>query len=232
MNTIELIQKYGVEYLGRFYSKYRGVVLNNVDEENLQRLYINIPSIQGGLKVWARAGNQYGGPNFGIKLPTPLVGDVVWVTFEAGNPAKAIWYHHGWALQEIPEELEGNEVIGIVTPRGNKIYLQDSEGILKIWTEKETHIESKEKVYINSPDIILQESEEENFGLPKTNKLVERLNLLEEEFRKIHDAMSQATVSPQDGGTSLKTTFLASWPKPTFKTKNEDIQNEHITQPG
>ena len=45
-NLVEIIQRYGIEYVGRFYSIYRGVVTNNKDDTGMNRLSLYIPSIQ------------------------------------------------------------------------------------------------------------------------------------------------------------------------------------------
>ena len=82
MTVGELIQKYGIEYIGRFYSIYRGVVLDNQDSDNIGKLLIIIPSIHDGVKVWARPYNNPGSINSGVKWLIPRVGDIVWVQFE------------------------------------------------------------------------------------------------------------------------------------------------------
>lgn len=146
MHTTKLIQTRGVEAIGRFYSRYRGVVLNNNDPDNLQRLEIMVPNLHvGGLKVWARSASHQGGVNYGMKYFTPLPGEVVWVEFEKGNPMKAIWSYHGWAKVEVPEELKSNTVAGLISPNGNKVILNDTDGVLSIQVEKKISILTEEE---------------------------------------------------------------------------------------
>lgn len=146
MHTTKLIQTRGVEAIGRFYSRYRGVVLNNNDPDNLQRLEVMIPNLHvGGLKVWARSASHQGGVNYGMKYFTPLPGEVVWVEFEKGNPMKAIWSYHGWAKVEVPEELKSNTVAGLISPNGNKVILNDTDGVLSIQVEKKISILTEEE---------------------------------------------------------------------------------------
>ena len=161
MATIgELIQQYGVEYLGRFYSSYRGVVIDNVDPKYMGRILVRIPTMFDGLKVWARPKSSMpGGLLYGLKWITPRKGEIVYVEFEGGNPTKPLWGYHGWAEEEVPEELRDNNTLGLVTPSGNKIYLKEKEGELYIQVNQKVSVKvtdgtsltmDKENVIINS----------------------------------------------------------------------------------
>ena len=159
MATIgELIQKYGVEYIGRYYSNYRGVVIDNVDPNQMGRIFVMLPGIHDGVRTWARPKAMPGGLKYGLKWITPRVGEVVWVEFENGDPLKAIWNYYGWTMGDIPDELQDGNTVGFVTPSGNKVYLQDKEGELyiKVNTKISVEIEGgstltmdKEKVVVN-----------------------------------------------------------------------------------
>ena len=48
MTIGEMIQRYGVEFTGRFYSVYKGVVTNNQDPDFTGQLTITLPSQSGG----------------------------------------------------------------------------------------------------------------------------------------------------------------------------------------
>lgn len=137
----EIIQRYGVEYIGRFYSTYRGIVTDNVDDTHMNKLSLYIPSIQGGMNVVALPKlSGLGGVNYGFKLITPHIGEVVYVEFEGGDPLKPLWSPHGWANGETPEDLKDNNSIGLVTPGGNKIYIKDIDGELYIQTNSKVNI--------------------------------------------------------------------------------------------
>ena len=141
----EIIQRYGVEYIGRFYSTYRGVVIDNVDDTHMNKLSLYIPSIQGGMNVVALPKlSGLGGVNYGFKLITPHIGEVVYVEFEGGDPLKPLWSPHGWANGETPEDLKDNNSIGLVTPGGNKIYIKDIDGELYIQTNSKVNISISE----------------------------------------------------------------------------------------
>lgn len=127
-----ILQKFGIEYLGRYYSSYRGVVVSNKDPDNTGKILVYVPSVQSGIKVWARSKSWIGNLKSGVKFLAPNPGEVVWVEFEKGSPLNAIWSYHGWSLKEVPEELKDNNTFGIVTPKGNKIIFSEKDNKLSI----------------------------------------------------------------------------------------------------
>lgn len=131
MHLIDIIQKYGIEYLGRFYSTYRGVVIDNSSNDP-GVLKISLPEILTGVTVWARSKAEIGGPGVGAKYLIPPLGSIVLVEFEYGNPMKPLWSYSGFMVGEVPDELKDNDSMGVVTPSGNKIYLHDKDGLLNI----------------------------------------------------------------------------------------------------
>nr|AQN32145.1 D-like protein [Phage DP-2017a] len=136
-----IIQENGLEYLGRYYSTYRAIVINNNDELNMNRVHVYIPSVQNGIKIWALPkSTTIGGFFHGLKLTTPLVGEVVYIEFEGGDPLRPLWSYHGWATREIPDDLKDNNSIGLVTPEGNKIFIKDIDGELYIQTNSKVNI--------------------------------------------------------------------------------------------
>lgn len=136
-----IIQENGLEYLGRYYSTYRAIVINNNDELNMNRVHVYIPSVQNGIKIWALPkSTTIGGCFHGLKLTTPLVGEVLYIEFEGGDPLRPLWSYHGWATGETPEDLKDNNSIGLVTPEGNKIYIKDIDGELYIQTNSKVNI--------------------------------------------------------------------------------------------
>ena len=136
-----IIQENGLEYLGRYYSTYRAIVINNNDELNMNRVHVYIPSVQNGIKIWALPkSTTIGGCFHGLKLTTPLVGEVVYIEFEGGDPLRPLWSYHGWAIGETPDDLKDNNSIGLVTPEGNKIFIKDIDGELYIQTNSKVNI--------------------------------------------------------------------------------------------
>lgn len=84
---------------GRFYGKYRGVVITNLDPEFRGRIMPYVPHIPGSLLNWAEPCVPYGGLNVGFYAIPPM-GASVWIEFEGGNPNYPIWSGCFWEIGE------------------------------------------------------------------------------------------------------------------------------------
>ena len=128
MTPLEAIRVWGLEKLGRYYSRYRAIVIDSQpDDLNTGNILVHIPRVQGGMKIVARSKSFVGGPGYGSRFFTPHAGEIVWVEFENGNPTKPLWDYHTWAENECPEELKGIKTCGLVTPNGNRVIITESE---------------------------------------------------------------------------------------------------------
>lgn len=178
-----IIQENGLEYLGRYYSTYRAIVINNNDELNMNRVHVYIPSVQNGIKIWALPkSTTIGGCFHGLKLTTPLVGEVVYIEFEGGDPLRPLWSYHGWATGETPDDLKDNNSIGLVTPEGNKIYIKDIDGELYIQINSKVNISILEGPSLKMTQKGFTFNFGDNFSLKKT-------------LTQILDAILQLTVT-------------------------------------
>jgi hypothetical protein len=75
----------------KFFGKYRGTVVNNVDPEQRGRIQVMVPDVSGfALTSWALPAFPWGGMQMGM-FSVPLVGAGVWVEFEQGNIDYPIW---------------------------------------------------------------------------------------------------------------------------------------------
>src|SRR5215475_11561595 len=75
----------------KFFGKYRGTVVNNVDPEQRGRIMVMVPDVSGfALTSWALPAFPWGGMQMGI-FCTPLIGSGVWVEFEQGDIDYPIW---------------------------------------------------------------------------------------------------------------------------------------------
>ena len=90
INVKELLMERGIESLGRFYSIYRGMVVDNNDPNHMNSLQVAIPEIQGGIIIWALPFGQHGGLKTGFKYLAPEIGDNVYIMFEYGNPSTTL----------------------------------------------------------------------------------------------------------------------------------------------
>lgn len=75
----------------KFYGKYRGTVLNNVDPMQMGRLQVQVPDVAGLVPTsWAMPCFPLSGKQMGM-WAIPQIGAGVWVEFEQGNPDYPIW---------------------------------------------------------------------------------------------------------------------------------------------
>jgi uncharacterized protein involved in type VI secretion and phage assembly len=78
----------------RYFGKYRGSVIDNVDPEQRGRIRVEVPDLQGTQPLtWAEACLPLAGPTGAMMgvYAVPPVGTAVWVEFEAGDPDYPIW---------------------------------------------------------------------------------------------------------------------------------------------
>jgi hypothetical protein len=71
----------------RYFGIYRGVVVNNLDPLNRDRLQIKVPQVFSDEVLgwaWPRESSS-------IKLQVPAVNQGVWVEFEGGDPSFPVW---------------------------------------------------------------------------------------------------------------------------------------------
>lgn len=195
INVKELLMERGIESLGRFYSIYRGMVMDNDDPNHMNSLQVAIPEIQGGIIVWALPFGQHGGLKTGFKYLAPEIGDTVYVMFEYGNPSKPLWTYHGFGLEQVPEELDGPNKMGIITPNGNMVILDETSGELTIFTEGNITIKSNK---------VIQFQNGSNEGLIKINELTNKLNQTISELEALRSSFNTHTHSgvQSGGGTS------------------------------
>ena len=89
--------------LKRFYGKYRGTVLNNVDPMQIGRIQAIVPDVSGVVPTsWAMPCVPVAGVNTGF-FTVPQVGSGVWVEFENGDPDYPVWVGGYWgSAAEVP----------------------------------------------------------------------------------------------------------------------------------
>ena len=81
---------------GKFFGKYRGIVLDNIDPLQTGRLMVQVPDVTGILpSSWAMPCLPFAGIQSGF-YAVPEIGSTVWVEFEQGNPDYPIWTGCFW----------------------------------------------------------------------------------------------------------------------------------------
>jgi uncharacterized protein involved in type VI secretion and phage assembly len=87
----------------KFYGKYRGTVVNNVDPEQRGRIQVLVPDVSNiMISSWAMPCLPVGGIQTGM-FTVPPIGAGVWVEFEQGDPDYPIWTGCFWGTAaEVP----------------------------------------------------------------------------------------------------------------------------------
>jgi len=121
------------EYIrARYFGKYRGIVQNVDDRDNLGRIRATVPEVYGEdmESPWALPCVPFAGDSHGIVL-LPEVGDGVWIEFEAGDISMPIWTGFWWGNGEMPDP-GGTQARVLVTTSGHKLILDDQADEVKL----------------------------------------------------------------------------------------------------
>jgi uncharacterized protein involved in type VI secretion and phage assembly len=117
----------------RFFGKYRGTVVNNVDPMQMARLQVMVTDVSGMIpSTWAMPCFPLAGKQMGAYF-VPQIGSGVWVEFEQGNPDYPIWTgcYYG-STAEVPAlALAGNPAspsILLQTTAQNTFVISDLPG--------------------------------------------------------------------------------------------------------
>jgi uncharacterized protein involved in type VI secretion and phage assembly len=117
----------------KYFGKYRGTVVNNVDPMQIGRIQVMVPDVSNVmLSSWAMPCVPVAGINMGM-FTVPLIGAGVWVEFEQGDPDYPIWVGCYWGMAaEVPllSHMVPPAVPGITlqTPLKNGIVISDVPG--------------------------------------------------------------------------------------------------------
>jgi len=117
----------------KFYGKYRGTVIQNIDPLQQGRIQVMVPDVSGLLPTsWAMPCFPIVGKQMGA-FWIPQIGAGVWIEFEQGNPDYPIWVGGFYGLSaEMPAlALAGNPVspsIVLQTGLQNCLVISDLPG--------------------------------------------------------------------------------------------------------
>ena len=117
----------------KFYGKYRGVVMQNVDPERRGRILVQVPDVSNLMpSSWAMPCLPFTGQQMGF-FAVPQIGAGVWVEYEQGNPDYPIWVGGFWgsaaevpALALVPPAIPPGQNIVVQTTAQNTLVLSDS----------------------------------------------------------------------------------------------------------
>ena len=116
----------------KFYGKYRGTVVNNIDPLQIARIQVSVPDVSVIPGTWAMPCMPIAGKQEGVFM-VPQIGAGVWVEFEQGNPDYPIWVGGFWgsaaevpALALVPPAIPPGQNIVVQTTAQNALVLSDS----------------------------------------------------------------------------------------------------------
>lgn len=137
----ELIRKvrlFGAEVIGLYYSSYTGVVMDNLDPKNQNRLLVEVPELFGhpSRPLWF-----YPKGNSPRSHDLPDVGDLVYVEFDHGKIPYGKWSHTQPLMGQKPKEFKHDKIYGYKTPGGHLVILDDLDELITIKHSKGTTIE-------------------------------------------------------------------------------------------
>jgi type VI secretion system (T6SS) baseplate-like injector VgrG len=121
------------EKRNRFFGKYRGLVIENIDPEQIGRVLVQVPDVLGETpSSWAMPCVPAAGIQSGCFI-VPPIGSQVWVEFEQGDPDYPIWTGGFWGLvadvpifATAPPAIPPGQNIVLQTTGQNMIMVSDS----------------------------------------------------------------------------------------------------------
>ncbi|MEM1319229.1 MAG: phage baseplate assembly protein V [Bacteroidota bacterium] len=158
----------------RYFGKYRGTVVDNVDPTLRGRVKVQVPAVLGDLQVWALPCLPYTGDGVGT-YTIPAEDTAVWVEFEGGDPSYPIWTGGFWTDGELPKNEKGIPTAGpnlkiIRSEQGLMVTMDDQAQVLTLSDENGDNImtfevmqgkitvKGKIKVVVEAPQIELVEN--------------------------------------------------------------------------
>jgi phage baseplate assembly protein gpV len=176
----ELLQKVGtlgLEYFGKYYSVYEGIVEDNDDPQIQGRIKVSVPGLgrDEPLQFFAYPVAPFTGSGFGFFFP-PEVGELVWVIFHGGNPSLPLYIGGWWKRNNVPPEarrsgppkvrvlrtkaghrliFDEEKGITLQTPQGTIVRLKDAEQKIEIIATQEVKVQAASaKVEATSVDVM------------------------------------------------------------------------------
>lgn len=117
----------------KFYGKYRGLVISNIDPMQMGRLMVQVPDVTGLMpSTWAMPCVPVAGIQNGM-FALPMIGSGVWIEYEQGDPDHPIWVGCFWgSAAEVPALARLTppvmQAITFQTPLQNGLTISDLPG--------------------------------------------------------------------------------------------------------
>lgn len=121
MNFDLMEEMAGLAKQKKYYGKYRGTVINNVDPLQIGRIQVMVPDVSNLVpSSWAMPCVPLAGKQEGTFM-VPQIGAGVWVEFEQGDPDYPIWVGGFWG---VAAEVPALALVPPAIPPGQNIVLQ------------------------------------------------------------------------------------------------------------
>lgn len=145
----------------RRFGKYRGLVTEVGEGDDLGKIKTRVPEIYGdeNISPWALPSVPFAGQDHGLVV-LPEEDDGVWIEFEAGDISRPIWTGCWWADDEMPEPASPQARI-LVTTAGHKVVLDEEENKIQLLHPDGAEItmtDSDITIKIGSTQIVLSSS--------------------------------------------------------------------------
>jgi uncharacterized protein involved in type VI secretion and phage assembly len=117
----------------KFFGKYRGIVIDNIDPLQIGRLRAQVPDVSAVVPSnWAMPCLPFAGIQSGFYV-VPTIGSPVWIEFEQGNPDYPIWAGCFWgSAADVPAlaraGVPGLQQIVVQTTSQNTLLISDVPG--------------------------------------------------------------------------------------------------------
>jgi uncharacterized protein involved in type VI secretion and phage assembly len=130
-STEELLVELTELVRSRFFGKYRGIVTDTADPEQMGRIRARVPEVYADRESpWAMPSVPFAGPQRGLVM-MPEEDDGVWIEFEAGDISRPIWSGCYWGSDQKPSANNPATRV-IVTRNGHTITLDDDEDKIQL----------------------------------------------------------------------------------------------------
>ena len=233
-SLVSQIVDHGIDALGRHYSVYRAVVVDIDDDLHMDRIKVFIPELN--VMEWALPKGQHGSHNCGVRLfPIPGFNEVVYVTFEDGNPSQPLWEYHSWAPDQQPDEFLDPDTCGIITPGGTKVLINDKFGDVSISTTHNILLtvqgQNNEGIILNADKIRLMSNlavvvNEGYQGVIKINELTQKLNNLVQELEQLKTLYNTHTHPGVMSGSAVSDPTAQQAAKPFSQFNKTDYEDK------
>src|ERR1700730_12481152 len=117
----EVLAKLITKVEGRYYGKYRGIVTDNSDPDDLGRIKAKVPRLLNDEETgWALPAFCYGGLSEQGFFAVPDINAGVWIEFEGGDLSYPIWTGTWYSSNSIPESAQPGQKV-LKTQSGHKL---------------------------------------------------------------------------------------------------------------